>query len=71
MKLTHTERVSNIKSLIDLNAQRSIEYPTVLDKIYYLLIQKNNPQITLIVLYADANVKMLQSGGEIYARAHK
>ena len=29
MKLTHTERVSNI-----------IEYPVVLDKIYYLLFEK-------------------------------
>ena len=67
MKSTNPKRVSNIEPFLNLYNQRSIEYPTGLDKINFNLFANNNSEIALIMLCVDVNVEIFQSGGEIYA----
>ena len=68
----HPKRVSNIRQFLDLFNWTGIEYPTSVYKINYTLFEKRNqPEITLIVLYIDVDLVIAKFGQEQHAITHK
>ena len=68
----HFEEVSIIKPYLDLFNWMGVEYPTGVNKNNDTLIEKINSEISLVVLYADADVKVFKDDdGVEYTWVHK
>ena len=52
----YPERKSNVKPFIDLYNFDGIKFPTIISNTY-TLFERENPEIYLVVLYVNVNIK--------------
>ena len=69
--INHPERVSNIKSFIDLYKWDVMKYATVLNIDNYALFERKNPEIAIVMPYVNVDIKPFIEKGAVKDSVYK